>query len=328
MTAPRGSEGAPAASVAGFLVGPTAVGKTAVAIAVARRLGAEILSIDSRQIYRGLDIGTAKPTADECAQAPHHLIDLCAPTERMSAARFAQHFQAACADLARRGRMGLAVGGAGLYVDACLGRLDPLPPADARVRARHELIVAREGASALHERLRAVDPASARRLAPADVQRVSRALEVCELSGRPLSEQQSRRGAWDLARGPRMVLLSRAREELEARIAARARAMVSAGLLDEVARLLAEGVPEDCPAFESIGYGEFARVLRGEQGLPEALEAFVRRTRRYAKRQMTWFRNRYRGALAMEIAFEESAERTAQRVLAVLDTQAVPGDPP
>lgn len=313
MTAPRW----PA-----YLVGPTAVGKTAVAIHVARRLAAEILSVDSRQIYRGLSIGTAKPTADECAQVAHHLIDLCAPTERMSAARFAQHFHAACADLARRGRPALAVGGAGLYVDACLGRLDPLPPADPRVRADHDLIVAREGAGALHERLRAVDPDSAQRLAPADVQRVSRALEVCALSGRPLSELQSRRGAWDLTRGPRVVLLTREREDLNRRIEARARSMIAGGLLDEVAHLLTAGVPADCPAFESIGYGEFARVLNGRATLEDALAAFVLRTRRYAKRQMTWFRNRYRGVVLVELAADEVPAQTAARVLAILTSEA------
>ena len=314
MTEARGAQ----RCVAAYLVGPTAVGKTAVGIHVARALGAEILSIDSRQIYRGLDIGTAKPTPAECAQVPHHLIDLCEPSARMSAAQFARHFAAACSDLARRGRRGLAVGGAGLYVDACLGRLDPLPPADPAVRARHARIAAEEGSAALHARLRRLDPASAGRLAPADLQRVSRALEVCELTGRRLSELQLQRGAWDVTTGPPMIVLARPRAELDARIETRARAMVAAGLLAEVERLVAAGVAPDCPACESIGYAEFAQVLSGERALEEALAAFVLRTRRYAKRQVTWFRNRYRGAVDLLIEPQETPEQTAQRALAVI----------
>ncbi len=303
-----------------FLVGATAVGKTAVGIELARTLGAEILSVDSRQIYRRLEIGTAKPTREECARVRHHLIDLCEPEDRMSAARFAALFHEARARLERAGVRPLAVGGAGLYVDACLGRLDPLPPADEALRSRHRAWVAEQGEAALHARLSRVDPASAARLSPADVQRVSRALEVYELTGKPLSELHSLPGRLDLTGGPLMVHLSRAREGLYRRIEQRARAMMAAGLLDEVARLLEAGATADCPAFESIGYSEFARVLTGEISEAEALEGFILRTRRYAKRQLTWFRNRYAGIHELRVEEGEPPQQTAERIVA-LDTR-------
>ncbi|MCK4414048.1 MAG: tRNA (adenosine(37)-N6)-dimethylallyltransferase MiaA [Candidatus Eisenbacteria sp.] len=301
-----------------FLVGPTAVGKTAVAIALALRCGGEILSIDSRQAYRGLDIGTAKPTAAERAAVPHHLIDLFAPTETASAQGFAHEYRRALAGLRERGVRAWAVGGSGLYVDACLGRLDPLPPADAAIRREHARIRDREGTAALYARLREVDPQTAAGLGGRDFRRISRALEVYELAGAPLSGLRTRQGRLDLRSGPPLVLLQREREELYARIEQRAEAMLGAGLLDEVAGLLADGVPIDAPGFEAIGYGDFAAVLAGSCTLAEARERLVRATRRYAKRQITWFRNRYQGVAVVSIAAGECAETTAGRVIAYL----------
>lgn len=298
-----------------FLAGPTAVGKTAVAIPLARLLDAEILSIDSRQAYRLLDIGTAKPTCAERAAVPHHLLDLFDPRETASAEAFARHYRAAVALVHARGRRALAVGGSGLYFDACLGRLDPLPPADAGIRAEHRRIREREGPEALHRLLTSVDPPMAAVLAPRDFQRVSRALEVHALTGRRLSGLHTRRGRLELSAGPPMVLLLRERAELDRRIAARAEAMLAAGLLQEVSALAAQGIPLDAPGLEAIGYGEFARALAGEITLDEAMRAFILRTRRYAKRQMTWFRNRYRGVKEMMIPPDEDPSGTARRVM-------------
>ncbi|MBD3237417.1 MAG: tRNA (adenosine(37)-N6)-dimethylallyltransferase MiaA [Candidatus Eisenbacteria bacterium] len=302
-----------------YLVGPTAVGKTAVAIALARRIGGEILSIDSRQAYRDLEIGTAKPTPDERHAVPHHLLDLFDPTEVASAARFREAFRRGLESVHGRGRRALAVGGAGLYVDACLGRLDPLPPADPAIRARHRAWAEREGSAALHARLREVDPPSAKRIAPADLKRISRALEVYERTGIPMSRQAHQpEGPWPLTGGPPMVLLSRPREELYARIRARAHAMVEAGLAAEVRALLDRGVPSDAPGLASIGYAEFVRAARGEISEAQALDLLIQATRRYAKRQLAWFRNRYAGLRELEIRCSETAAQTAQRVLDAL----------
>lgn len=305
-----------------FLVGPTAAGKTEAGIELALALGAEILSIDSRQAYRSLEIGTAKPTAAERARVPHHLLDLCDPGETLSAQVFADRFRAARDELARRGRPALAVGGSGLYVDACLGVLDPLPPADAALRARHAALEGAEGPGTLHGRLAAVDPASASRLHPHDFKRVSRALEVFELAGRPLSELQTRTRAPDVSRDPRMLLLAREPADLDARILARARAMLEAGLLEELRGLLGAGVAPDSPGLLAIGYGDFVPVLEGRCRLEEAFDAFVRRTRRYARRQLGWFRRRYRGVTEIAVAPGALAAETAARCLRVLAGEA------
>jgi tRNA dimethylallyltransferase len=305
-----------------FLAGATAVGKTAVAIELALALDAEILSIDSRQAYRRLDIGTAKPTREERARVAHHLLDLFEPGETASAQAFAEHYRAVLADLRARRRRPLAVGGSGLYVDACLDRLDPLPPADPGIRASHARIVAEQGVIALHARLREVDPPSAVRLHPNDIKRISRALEVFELTGRALSELQRHDDHPDLSRDPRMLLLVREREDLDARIGMRARAMLDQGLLEEVAGLLAAGLTAGSPGLEAIGYGDFALALEGRITRDEAIERFVLRTRQYARRQIIWFRNRYRGVTEIAIAADEPPEATARRCLRQLRGEA------
>jgi len=304
-----------------FLVGPTGTGKTAVGVVLARAWSAEVLSVDSRQAYRGLDLATAKPTAAERAAAPHHLLDLFEPTEVASAADFARRFHAALVEIRGRGRRALAVGGSGLYVDACLGRLDRLPPANPAIRAEHARILATEGPGRLHARLREVDPETAARLAPADRQRISRALEVYRLTGIPLSRLQTRGGPLDVRGAPPLVLLVRGRDDLRERIAVRARTMLGAGLLEELEAVLAAGVPADAPALQAIGCRDFVRLLRGETTREAALEAFVRRTQQYAKRQMTWFRNRYRGISPLDLAPEEPPETTAARVRERLESR-------
>jgi tRNA dimethylallyltransferase len=306
-----------------FLIGPTAVGKTSIGIELARLINAEILSVDARQIYKQLQLGTAKPTSDECSKVPHHLINLFDPSERVSAVQFEAVFADTVTQLYQRGKGALCVGGSGLYVDACLGRIDPMPPSDPTIRARHRRLQALEGNEALHRRLARIDPVTAERLSPADYQRVSRALEIFELTGSPISAQQSKQGPMDLGVGPPMILLHRDREALYRRIEQRAREMLDEGLINEVAALLENGVAPDSPAFESIGYSEFAKVVSGELALEEATASFIQRTRRYAKRQITWFRNRYTGTCELSISDEDRPADIAEKAAALI--QATPG---
>lgn len=271
------------------LVGPTGSGKTEVALALAARWEAEIVNCDSRQVYRGLDIGSAKPSAAARAALPHHLFDVVDPDQPFDAARYAALAEAALAGIAARGRRALVVGGTGLYLRALRTGLFTGPPADAALRAR---LAALEAATpgALHARLAAVDPPSAARLHARDQVRLVRALEVYELSGRPLSVWHAEHRAGRVARPMRVVGLAVPRATLAARLAARCQAMLDAGLLDEIRALQARGYGPELPAMRSIGYREMTAHLRGEMDLPAALGAMQRATRQLAKRQMTWFR--------------------------------------
>src|SRR5438876_7994342 len=215
------------------IVGPTASGKSALALDLAERLGAEIVSADSRQIYRDLDIGTAKPTAAERARIRHHCLDLVAPDEAFDAARVRDAARAAIADIARRGHAALVVGGTGLYVRALLRGLCPAPPRAPALRAT----LAQEDAPALHRRLGVLDPVAAARIAPTDARRIVRALEVALVSGVPLSRWQAEHRLAEPAYDALVIGLARPTAELDARIAARARAMLEAGFLDEVRAL-------------------------------------------------------------------------------------------
>src|SRR5437867_5803639 len=268
------------------IIGPTASGKSALALDLAERLGAEIVSADSRQIYRDLDIGTAKPTAAERARIRHHCLDLVAPDEAFDAARFRDAARAAIADIARRGHAALVVGGTGLYVRALLRGLCPAPPRAPALRAT----LAQEDAPALHRRLGVLDPAAAARIARTDARRIVRALEVALSSGVPLSRWQAEHGFGERAYDALVIGLARPTAELDARIAARARAMVDAGFLDEVRALHRRGLAAETPGLSAVGYRELLACVEGRTGLDAALAAMVRATRRFAKRQRTWFR--------------------------------------
>jgi tRNA dimethylallyltransferase len=270
------------------LVGPTASGKSALALALAERLGAEIVSADSRQVYRGLDIGTAKPTAAERARVPHHCLDLVDADEAFDAARFRAAAAAALADVHRRGRPALVVGGTGLYVRALLHGLCPAPPRAPRLRAALVHVAAERGVRALHRGLAALDPVTAERVHPHDVVRTVRALEVALASGRRLSEWQA---AHRFAEAPYRALvigLALPTPELDARIATRAEAMLRAGFLDEVRALRARGLAADAPGLRTVGYRELLPHADGTDDTARA--AIVLATRRFAKRQRTWFR--------------------------------------
>ena len=268
------------------IVGPTASGKSALALDLAERLGAEIVSADSRQIYRDLDIGTAKPTAAERARIRHHCLDLVAPDEAFDAARFRDAARAAIADIARRGHAALVVGGTGLYVRALLRGLCPAPPRAPALRAT----LAQEDAPALHRRLGVLDPVAAARIAPTDARRIVRALEVALVSGVPLSRWQAEHRFAEPAYDALVIGLARPTAELDARIAARARAMLEAGFLDEVRALGRRGLGAAAPGFSAVGYRELLACVEGRTDLATALAAVVRATRQFAKRQRTWFR--------------------------------------
>ncbi|HYB71295.1 MAG TPA: tRNA (adenosine(37)-N6)-dimethylallyltransferase MiaA [Candidatus Bathyarchaeia archaeon] len=272
------------------LVGPTGVGKTAVAVRLARQLPIEVVSADSRQVYRGMDIGTGKPTAAELAAVPHHLIDVVDPHERYHAARFRSDALAAIAGIRERGRLPVVVGGTGLYVRALLRGLVPAPPADPALRAELERFADAHGAGTLHARLAAVAPETARRLHPNDRIRIVRALEIhahrAPEAGSPADgDWAAPSRPWRLA----MIGLARERTRLHAALADRARSMLDRGMMDEVQRLLQAGYDPERPPLDGIGYRPLARAARGLTTEEEALRLMVRDTTRYARRQMTWF---------------------------------------
>jgi tRNA dimethylallyltransferase len=272
------------------LVGPTAVGKTAVAVRLGGLVPIEVVSADSRQVYRGLDIGTGKPTTAELAAVPHHLLDVVEPGERYHAARFRADARAAIGAIHARGRLPVVVGGTGLYVRALLKGLHPAPPADPALRAALEAEARALGTPALHARLAALAPDTARRLHPNDRVRVVRALEIH--AGGVAAPNEGAEGDWaEPARAWRLVMigLRRERATLNAAIAERAHAMVARGMMDEARRLLAAQHDPMGPPMDGIGYRPLGLAAQGRMAVEEALRQLVRDTTRYAKRQMTWF---------------------------------------
>ena len=272
------------------VVGPTASGKTELAIALAEAWNGEVLSADSVQIYRGFDVGSGKPTQGERARAPHHLIDVCAPDDPIDAARFVALAEETLAEVRARGRTPIVCGGTYLWVKALVRGLAPLPPKDTTLRARHDAIVRADGRVALHARLAAVDPASAQRLAPNDVLRVSRALEIYELTGRPQSDHFAEHGFRTARHATLLLGVERDREELDRRITERVRAWLQGGWLDEVRSLCAAGYGET-RAMGSVGYKQVREHLLGELPLADLEGAIVRATRVFVRRQRTWLRN-------------------------------------
>jgi len=270
----------------GFIVGPTGVGKTAFAIELAELLGAEIVNADSRQIYRGMDIGTAKPGASERARIRHHLIDSLEPNQAINAAEFARLAGAAIGDIIARGKRPLVVGGSGLYLRVLRGGIFSGPAAAPGLRAELVAQASRQGAPQMHRRLGQVDPESAARIHPNDLKRIVRALEVYELTGTPISRSQREHAFGKRDFESLTVGLMLARAELYGAIDRRFDAMIAAGLVDEVAALMAAGNHE----LSTIGYREIAACLQGEITLERAVELAKRESRRLAKRQLTWFR--------------------------------------
>jgi len=274
-----------------ILTGPTGSGKTRLGLELAQRLDAEIIALDSMTLYRGMDIGTAKPSAAERRQVPHHLIDVLDPSEHASVAWWLEQARACCRDIASRGKRILFVGGTALYLKALLHGLFEGPPADEAARRRLQQEVETQGELAVHARLAAVDPVSAARLHPHDVRRVIRAMEVWELTGQPISAWQRQ---WETPASGlpenHCLYLDLPREVLYQRINARVDTMLVEGLVAEVRALRERDPPLSREAQQALGYKEILAHLRGEVDLETAVEEIKKRTRHFAKHQLTWFR--------------------------------------
>ncbi|MCC7386805.1 MAG: tRNA (adenosine(37)-N6)-dimethylallyltransferase MiaA [Deltaproteobacteria bacterium] len=271
------------------IVGSTGTGKSALATEVARAVGGEILSVDSAQVFIGLDIGTAKPTAAERREVPHHLIDVIDPDTQWTSAAFASAAEQAIADIRARGRVPILCGGTGLWLRALTRGLFDAPPIDPALREEIRARLAAGGSEALHAELAALDPIAAARLHPRDRQRIARALEVVRQTGRPISEYQREHGFREERHALRAVALDWPRDRLIARLAERTRAMYRAGLVDEVRRVMAGGASSAGPGLSCIGYREAVRHLAGELDLEATIDATIIATRQYAKRQRNWF---------------------------------------
>jgi len=273
------------------IVGPTAVGKTAMVLHLAARLPVEVISCDSMQVYRYLDIGTAKPSLEEQRAVPHHLIDVVDPDEDFDAGRYRQMAAAAIANVVRRGRIPLIVGGTGLYLRALLHGLIPRAPQDPEVRARLRRLAAKHGGAFLHQRLQAVDPQAAAKIHPHDLVRLIRGLEIWETTGRPPSQLYGEHGFRRRHYRVLKIGLQRPRSELYQRIERRVEEMMAQGLLEEVEELLRRGYGPELKSMQGLGYRHMVQCLHGSWSLEVAVEKLQRDTRRYAKRQMTWFRS-------------------------------------
>lgn len=271
------------------IVGPTAAGKSALALEVAGSLEAEIVSIDSTQIYRGMDIGTDKVSIERRAEVAHHLIDEVEPDQTVTVKQFRDRARQAIAEIASRGKQPLLVGGSGLYFRAVV---DPLrfPGTDPEVRADIEAVADEEGAEAMYRRLEELDPEAASRIQPENARRIVRALEVIELTGRRFSEFRTGWDEYDAIYDLRALGLTKPREELDRRIDERVDRQIEQGLVDEVKGLVDRGMGRSVTSGQALGYAQILRFLDGQVTLDEAIDEIKRRTRRFARRQLSWFR--------------------------------------
>lgn len=299
-----------------LLAGPTAVGKSEVALLLGERLGGEIVSVDSMQVYRGLDIGTAKPSATDRARVPHHLIDVAELGEHFDAARFLELARRCVAEIQSRGRLPILCGGTGLYFQAFLVGIGNAPPADAALRAALAATPMTDLLRELAER----DPEAFARIDQQNPRRVLRAVEVIRLTGKTFSSQRSewfgtrKPGAGAAADGLRFFALEREPEDLRRRIDERVEGMFARGLVAETRELMSLGLAENQNAMQAIGYRQVVEHLRGERALTETVELVKTRTRQFAKRQMTWFR-RQAQLTWLHISPEESPAETAGRLI-------------
>ena len=312
-----------------LLAGPTAVGKSEIALLLAEKIGGEIISVDSMQVYRGLDIGTAKPSAQERARVPHHLIDVIELTEPFNAAQFIKLANEAVSKVRQRGHVPILCGGTGLYFKAFLEGLGHAPPGNTELRAQLAAIPLPE----LLRELAARDPKTYESIDRQNLRRVIRAVEVIRLTGKPFSQQRARSSAecrigttqgtdpsgsvqsaeCRVQSAEGAFGLSRSLEDLRSRIDARVDEMFRRGLVAETAELLKQGLAENKTAMQALGYRQVAEHLRGERSLPETIELVKIRTRQFAKRQMTWFR-RQAQLRWLEVGANESAATTAERL--------------
>ncbi len=273
-----------------YLAGPTASGKTGVALELAEQLGGEIISLDSMAVYAGMDVGTAKPTDDQRRRVPHHLLDVVAPDQEFSLSHFMEAAHRAVAEITERGLQPVFVGGTPLYLKSLVRGVVPGPPADWEFRRQIEAELADVGLTALHQRLQQVDPLAAAKLHPNDKRRIIRALEFYRATGQPISHQQVHFD--DFPEGDcRVYVLSWPREQLHARIDARVDRMFAKGLVDEVRGLLERYGTLSRTAMQAVGYREVVHCLQQDRPLDETIELVKTRTRQFARRQLTWFRS-------------------------------------
>lgn len=298
-----------------YLTGATASGKTAVGMALAQKLGAEIISLDSMAIYRGMDVGTAKPTPEERARVPHHLIDILDPDEEFSVAQYLDATHAKVAEIRSRGRETLFVGGTPLYLKALLRGLFEGPPANWELRNEIEREVAEVGSAALHARLEQVDPLAASTIHPNDTRRLIRALEVYRATGQPISHQQLEFDEGRPAAACRVFVLRRTRDEQHARIDARVDDMLARGLVYEVRSLTSSDHPLGRTASQAVGYREVMAHLAGKYDAATMTAKIKTRTRQFAKRQGVWFRS-LSECRWVDIAGEVDAEAIADQIAA------------
>jgi tRNA dimethylallyltransferase len=302
-----------------YIAGPTAVGKSEIALLLAEKIGGEIISADSMQVYRGLDIGTAKPSPAERARVPHHLIDICDLAENFDAAQFIRHAQKAVEEISARNKIPIFCGGTGLYFKAFLSGLGEAPATNPELRAELEAA----SFEALLGELRERDPAAYAQIDKQNPRRVIRAVEVIRLTGKKFSEQ---RAEWKAESGKRKAekffCVSRTSEDLHTRINARVDEMFRRGLVAETERLLKHGLAENKTAMQAIGYRQVAEHLRGERALAETVELVKSRTRQFAKRQLTWFR-RHGNCEWIELQPGEPPEKIAEKIC-----RAIQSSPP
>jgi len=300
------------------ITGCTACGKSSLGVELARRVGGEIVSLDSMKVYRRMDIGTAKPSSEVRREVPHHLIDVVEPWEEFSAAKYVTLADEAIQGVRGRGREVLVVGGTPLYLKALIEGMFEGPSADPDVRSRLHEAARTEGAAKLHVRLLGMDPEAAERIHPNDVRRIVRAIEVYELTGKPISHLQEQ---WDRERtryDVRIVGLRRSREDQGRRINERVHRMIDAGLVDEVRTLLAEPHPLSSTARKALGYAEIIEHLAGGRGFDEAVERIKINTRQFAKSQRTWLR-RFTSAAWIELEAGAEVDKVADEVMTLLE---------
>ena len=300
-------------------MGPTASGKTALACELITRFPFEIISVDSAMIYRGMDIGTAKPTAAELRAAPHHLIDILDPPQSFSAAQFCEAVQELIPAIVQRGNIPLLVGGTMMYFQALQQGLAVLPDADEALRGRLLAEAQELGWEAMHARLQLVDPLSAARIHPNDSQRIQRALEVFHLSGQPMSSRLAEEGPDVNFSFVNLLLMPEDRAWLHARIAQRFQLMLEQGFLDEVAHLQASwALPPACPAMRCVGYRQALDYLAGRDDYARFCDKGIAATRQLAKRQLTWLRH-WKDATAFACDKEESRDEIIAKITEILD---------
>jgi tRNA dimethylallyltransferase len=293
-----------------FIAGPTAVGKSEIALRVAEKIDGEIISVDSMQVYRGLDIGTAKPSSAELERVPHHLIDICDLTDNFDAAQFVRLAQTAAGQIQSRGKIPVFCGGTGFYFKAFMSGLGESPPASSDLRAELEVMPFESLLRELRER----DPSTYGKIDKQNPRRVIRAVEVIRLTGKKFSEQ---RAEWKTdAKRPNsevILVLTREQEDLRRRINARVDEMFTDGLVEETRELLRRGLAENKTAMQALGYRQVAEHLRSERKLPETIQLVKIRTWQFAKRQLTWFR-RHGNCRWIELRTDESAEESAEKI--------------